>query len=323
LYTRMETGFLPEMDEGGYVLDYWTPPGTSLAETDRILRQIETRIQRMPETGSFSRRTGAELGLFVTEQNKGDFLVKMKPRSQRKRSTDEVIADLRSQIQQNVPGIQVEFIKILQDMIGDLEGSPEPVEIKLFGDSMPVLAQAAEEIGAKIQKIPGIVDYKGILKGNPEIIFHVDPALAGRLGLTVPSFAAGQRGASRLDANFLSRGRPHRGDPRALSRWLPDGLCQYPAVSHRYGQQTDRAAGKHRPSGRSAGRNSAEPREPATDGRADGSSGEPRPGQRHPGRAARDARSPATARLHLRDWRAVRKPAEFVPRPAPSALPRG
>ena len=185
LYTRVETGFLPEMDEGGYVLDYWTPPGTSLAETDSILRRIEERVQRMPETASFSRRTGAELGLFATEQNKGDILVKVKPRSQRKRSTDEVIADLRSQIQQNVPGIQVEFIQILQDMIGDLEGSPEPVEIKLFGDSMPVLAQAAEEIGAKIQKIPGIVDYKGILKGNPEIIFHVDPALAGRLGLTV------------------------------------------------------------------------------------------------------------------------------------------
>jgi len=185
LYTRVETGFLPEMDEGGYVLDYWTPPGTSLAETDSILRRIEERVQRMPETASFSRRTGAELGLFATEQNKGDILVKVKPRSQRKRSTDEVIADLRSQIQQNVPGIQVEFIQILQDMIGDLEGSPEPVEIKLFGSSMAVLAQAADEIGAKIQKIPGIVDYKGILKGNPEIVFHVDSALAGRLGLTV------------------------------------------------------------------------------------------------------------------------------------------
>jgi len=185
LYTRLETGFLPEMDEGGYVLDYWTPPGTSLAETDSILRRIEERVQRMPETASFSRRTGAELGLFATEQNKGDILVKVKPRSQRKRSTDEVIADLRSQIQQNVPGIQVEFIQILQDMIGDLEGSPEPVEIKLFGSSMAVLAQAADEIGAKIQKIPGIVDYKGILKGNPEIVFHVDSALAGRLGLTV------------------------------------------------------------------------------------------------------------------------------------------
>jgi len=185
LFLSVETGFLPEMDEGGYVLDYLTPPGTSLAETDRILHQIEERIARMPETAAFSRRTGAELGLFITEQNKGDILVKMKPRSQRKRSTKEVIEDLRAQINQNIPGIQVEFVQILQDMIGDLEGSPEPVEVKLFGNSMPVLEQAAEEVGSRIQKIQGIVDYKGIQKANPEIVFHVDPALAGRLGLTV------------------------------------------------------------------------------------------------------------------------------------------
>jgi len=185
LYTRLATGFLPEMDEGGYVLDYWTPPGTSLAETDRILRGIEDRIARMPETGAFSRRTGAELGLFATEQNRGDILVKLKPRSQRKRAIDEVISDLRAQIQQNVPGVRVEFVQILQDMIGDLEGNPEPVEIKLFGNSMPQLEQAAEQIGAKVQKIPGIVDFQGPKKGNPEIVFHVDPALAGRVGLTV------------------------------------------------------------------------------------------------------------------------------------------
>lgn len=185
LYAQLETGFLPEMDEGGYVLDYRTPPGTSLSETDRILRQIEQRIARMPETASFSRRTGAELGLFATEQNTGDILVKMKPRAERRHSTQEAIADLRAQIQQNIPGIQVEFVQILQDMIGDLEGSPEPVEIKLFGNSMPVLGKLAEEIGAKLQKIPGIVDYKGVQKGNPEIVFHVDPTRAGRLGLTV------------------------------------------------------------------------------------------------------------------------------------------
>ncbi len=185
LYTQVQTGFLPEMDEGGYVLDYRTPPGTSLAETDRILQKIETRIQTMPETASFSRRTGAELGLFATEQNVGDILVKMKPRSQRKRATIEVIADLRAQIAQNIPGIQVEFVQLLQDMIGDLEGSAEPVEIKLFGNSMPVLAQVADEIAPKLQKIPGLVDYKAIQKGNPEIVFHVDPALAGRMGLTV------------------------------------------------------------------------------------------------------------------------------------------
>src|SRR5262249_21579751 len=106
LYSRLETGFLPEMDEGGYVLDYWTPPGTSLAETDRILHGIEDRVARMPETGSFSRRTGAELGLFATEQNRGDILVKLKPRSERKRRIDDVINDLRAQILENVPGVR-------------------------------------------------------------------------------------------------------------------------------------------------------------------------------------------------------------------------
>ncbi len=185
LYTRLETGFLPEMDEGGYVLDYWTPPGTSLAETDRILHGIEERIARMPETGSFSRRTGAELGLFATEQNRGDILVKLKPRSERKRHIDDVINDLRAQILQNVPGVRVEFVQILQDMIGDLEGTPEPVEIKLFGDNMQQLSQTAAEIGEKVQKIPGIVDFQGLKKGNPEIVFHVDAAQAGRVGLTV------------------------------------------------------------------------------------------------------------------------------------------
>ncbi len=185
LYTQLRTGFLPQMDEGGYVLDYRTPAGTSLDETDRILRKIEQRIARMPETAAFSRRTGVELGLFTTEQNVGDILVKLKPAAERNRRIEEVMADLRAQIRQNIPGIQAEFVQVLQDMIGDLEGSPEPVEIKLFGDSMPELEQLADEIAPKIQAIPGIVDYKGVQKGNPEIVFHVDPVQAGRLGMTV------------------------------------------------------------------------------------------------------------------------------------------
>ena len=185
LYTRVQTGFLPEMDEGGFVVDYLTPPGTSLAETDRLVRLIEDRVKRLPETASFSRRTGAELGFFVTEQNKGDVLVKLKPRSKRRRDINEVMSDLRAQIASNIPGIDVEFIQILQDMIGDMEGSPEPVEIKLFGSDMRVLGGLAEEIGQKIQKVPGVVDYKGIRKGNPEIVLHIDPVQAGRLGMSV------------------------------------------------------------------------------------------------------------------------------------------
>ena len=185
LFTLLDTGFLPEMDEGGYVLDYRTPAGTSLDETNRILEKVESRIAKMPETAAFSRRTGAELGLYATEQNTGDILVKLKPRSERKRDADEVIEDMRAQIAQNIPGIDVEFTQILQDMIGDLEGSPEPVELKIFGNDMDTLEHLAGEIGPRLQKISGIVDFKGLQKGNPEIVFHVDPALAGRAGLGV------------------------------------------------------------------------------------------------------------------------------------------
>jgi CzcA family heavy metal efflux pump len=185
LYSRVETGFLPEMDEGGYVLDYLTPPGTSLAETDRLVRLIEEHIKRMPETATFSRRTGAEMGFFATVQNEGDILVKLKSRSQRRRDVYEIMSDLRGQVNKNIPGIQIEFVQLLQDMIGDLEGEPQPVEVKLFGSDMKVLENLAGELGPKIQKIPGIVDYKAIQKGNPEIVIHVDPVQAGRLGLTV------------------------------------------------------------------------------------------------------------------------------------------
>jgi CzcA family heavy metal efflux pump len=196
LFLKLQTGFLPEMDEGGYVLDYRTPPGTSLDETNRILTEVEKRIAAMPETASFSRRTGAEMGLFATEQNKGDVLVKMKPlchwprtwigcpATERRRATDEVIDELRAQIAKNIPGLDVEFVQILQDMLGDLEGSPEPVEIKLYGNNMQVLEQLAEEIQPRLEKIKGLVDFVGISKGNPEIVFHVNPALAGRAGLT-------------------------------------------------------------------------------------------------------------------------------------------
>ena len=135
------------MDEGGYVLDCITPAGTSLDETNAILQQIEQRIEKMPETASFSRRTGAELGLYATEQNKSDILVKMKPLSQRKRSTEEVMDDLRGQIAQNIPGVDVEFTQILQDMLGDLEGSPEPIELKIFGNDMATLKKSRTKSG--------------------------------------------------------------------------------------------------------------------------------------------------------------------------------
>jgi multidrug efflux pump subunit AcrB len=179
---------LPEMDEGGYILDYIMPPGTSLAETNSVLQKIEQRIAAMPETASFSRRTGAENGLFVTQQNTGDMTVKLIPRS-RRRKIDEVVDDLRDQIAKNCPGIDVEFSQILQDMLGDLEGTPEPVEVKLFGTDITELENLSDEIGPKLQAVKGLADFKSIEKGNPQIVFDVNPAAAGRIGMTPADIA--------------------------------------------------------------------------------------------------------------------------------------
>ena len=184
-FRALGTGFLPEMDEGGFVLDYLTPPGTSLSETDALVRQIEGKVAALPEKSAFSRRTGAELGLFATEQNKGDILVKLKPRSQRGRDIEEVIDGLRADVTHSIAGIDVEFIQILQDMLGDLEGAPEPVEVKLFGNDINVLNPIADDLGDKLQKVPGLVDFKGPQRGNPELVFDVDPNSAAHVGLTV------------------------------------------------------------------------------------------------------------------------------------------
>jgi CzcA family heavy metal efflux pump len=184
-YMKLQSDFLPDMDEGGFVLDYITPPGTSLTTTDTIVRKFEERVSKLPELEAFSRRTGAEMGLYATQQNKGDILVKLKPKSQRDRSTEDIMAYLRPLIEHDAPGVEIEFTQILQDMLNDLQGVPEPVEIKLFGDNMALIEQAADEVGDKLQKIDGITGFKGIEKGNPEIVFHVDPAETGRAGLTV------------------------------------------------------------------------------------------------------------------------------------------
>jgi CzcA family heavy metal efflux pump len=235
LYWRLETGFLPEMDEGGFVVDYWTPPGTSLTETDKIVRGFEDRISKIPEIASFSRRTGAEMGLFVTEQNRGDILVKMKPRSQRSRATDEVISDLRAQIEQSAPGVIVEFPQILQDMIGDLEGSPEPVEVKLFGDDEATLERIVDQLGPRMEKIPGLVDYKAIQKGNPEIVFHVDPARAGRNGLSVDQVSqqvkAGLLGLAETSLRQTDRAIDIRVRFPDSLRFNYDGIRQFPIVT--------------------------------------------------------------------------------------------
>jgi CzcA family heavy metal efflux pump len=235
LYTRLDTGFLPEMDEGGFVLDYWTPAGTSLAETDVILRDVERRVRDLPEVLAFSRRTGAEMGLYVTEQNRGDILIRLKPRSERKRAIDDVINDLRAQVEKAHPGVTFEFAQILQDMLGDLEGSPEPVEVKIFGPSQTTLEDAVSRVGDKIQKIEGIADFKAIMRGNPELVFHVDPAATGRVGMTVDQVtqqvSAGLLGLTETSLRESDRAIDVRVRFPDKFRFDYDNLRQFPVVT--------------------------------------------------------------------------------------------
>ncbi len=188
-YTNLGSEFLPEFDEGAFVLDYFTPPGTSLTETDRILKHVEGMLKDTPEVESYSRRTGLQLGLSITEPNTGDFLVKLKP--DRKRSTEEVKDELRKRIASNEPALdRVELPGILGDLIGDLTSEPQPVEIKLFSEDAKALYQKAAEIEEVIKKIPGIVDtFDGVTVSGPAITFRVDPQRAAGLGVTAADVA--------------------------------------------------------------------------------------------------------------------------------------
>src|SRR5205814_1911290 len=147
---QLETGFLPEMDEGSIVLDYKTPPGTSLEETDKILREAEKIIVSVPEVEAYSRRTGTEMGFFITEPNSGDYLIQLK--KNRKRTTGEVIADIRKQIESTQPALQIDFGQVIGDMLGDLMASVQPIEIKVYGNSNNKLHELSEKIGDITEK---------------------------------------------------------------------------------------------------------------------------------------------------------------------------
>ena len=188
LYRQLGSEFLPEFDESAFILDYWAPPGASLTETDRMLQQVEKLLVDTPEVESYSRRTGLELGLFITEPNRGDFAVKLKPGH--KRPTDEVIADLRKQVAESEPALEVEFVGILSDVIGDLTSSPEPIEIKLFSEDENALHQKADEVETAIKKVQGVVDTKsGVIVSGPAVTFDIDPQRASRFGVTATDIA--------------------------------------------------------------------------------------------------------------------------------------
>jgi multidrug efflux pump subunit AcrB len=188
IYQQLESDFLPEFDEGGFIIDFWSPPGTSLTETARQLNEAEEILSANPDVESYSRRLGAEMGMFITEPYRGDFAVKLK--AGRQHSTDEVIADLRHTFNRAIPGVRWEFPGILTDVIGDLQLTPNPVEIKLFSPDLKWLKQTAPRVEEQIKKIPGVVDtFDGLTETGPSINFRVRPADAARFGLSVQDIA--------------------------------------------------------------------------------------------------------------------------------------
>jgi len=201
-YTFSGSDLLPEMDEGGFTIDYIMPAGSSLAETNRVVSHVEEMLHEVPEVESTSRRTGLQLGLAaVTEANTGDILVKLKPK--RSRDIEEIMSDVRADIKKQEPALDVDFIQVLQDMIGDLTSAPQPIEIKLFSQDPKLLEEWAPKVGEAIGKIPGVVD---LLNGidntisGPAVTFQVDPSVAARAGFTAEEVA--------LDASAILEGEP-------------------------------------------------------------------------------------------------------------------
>jgi len=201
IYSQLGSGFLPEMDEGAFVLDYRMPPGTSLQESNRVLNHIEQFLRDTPEVESYSRRTGARLALAIAEPNTGDFLVKLK--RDRRRGLEEVTSELRRKVISSEPAIEVEFPHILEDLIGDLAWSPQPIEIKVSHDDEATYKRLAREIEEWLPKVRGVVDIanRTVVIG-PSLNFRVDPEKARLAGFGVKDVAELQ--AAMLDGELAS-----------------------------------------------------------------------------------------------------------------------
>jgi multidrug efflux pump subunit AcrB len=190
------TGFLPEMDEGAFVLDFWSPGGTALPETDRMLHVVENILAETPEVTGTSRRLGAELGLFATQQNRGDMVVRLKPERERSRSSDEVIDEVRTKVEAAVPRLRIEFVQILSDVINDLAGAARPVEIRLFGPDLNALEAYGKALEEPLSKVDGLEDlYNGVSEPSAELSMTINRAEANRLSLTPEQVGAAVSGA--------------------------------------------------------------------------------------------------------------------------------
>jgi CzcA family heavy metal efflux pump len=204
LYRALGTDFLPAMDEGSIILDYWSPPGTSLTDTDTMLSNVERMLLSLPDVRSYSRRTGTQLGFFITEPNRGDYVIRLKPRRER-RGVEEVIADIRERVAAMAPALHTDFGQLLEDDIGDLTGGvPQPIDVKIFGESQAALQDKARAAARILRSVDGVQDvFDGIVIAGPALTIRVlsaaptgaqsvlqGPRAAARLGLTTEDIQA-------------------------------------------------------------------------------------------------------------------------------------
>lgn len=187
VYPHLQTGFLPEMDEGSIVLDYKSPPGTSLGETDRMLKEVEKMIVKIPEVQTYSRRTGTQMGFFITEPNTGDYLIQLK--ATRSRTSDEVIDEIRKKIESTQPALTVDFGQVIGDMLGDLMSSTQPVEVKIFGTDEGKLQELSKKVAGIIAKVKGTADvFDGIVIAGPAVNIRPDYAALAQFGIAPNDF---------------------------------------------------------------------------------------------------------------------------------------
>lgn len=205
LFRALGTGFLPEMDEGSLIVDFYTPPGTSITETDRMMREVEQQIDATPEVAAWSRRTGDQLGFFLTEPNHGDYVLRL--RDKRKRSADAVADDLRKRVEASQPAMTLEFGQLVEDVIGDLTTSPQPIEVRVFGEDRKLTEARARDAAAILGHVNGVVDVKsGVVVSGPDLVVAPNSS-AMRFGLTSDALTrAIAPSVSGLDAGIIVRG---------------------------------------------------------------------------------------------------------------------
>jgi CzcA family heavy metal efflux pump len=187
-FTRVGSGFMPTMDEGGFVLDYHTEPGTSISETDRLMKQVEAIVSANPNVATYSRRTGAGLGGDLNEPNRGDFFVRLK--SGKREPIETVMEEIRSKLETDVPGVSIELAQLMEDLIGDLTSVPQPVQIKIYSDDQSTLNSSARKVAEAIGKVQGVVDVNdGINPAGDALELHIRPDAAAAEGMDPQSIA--------------------------------------------------------------------------------------------------------------------------------------